>query len=193
MIRYLVDANIGQMAAATCAHPSLTRLRGRGPWATTVTGGHIQMQRGESPAWGEVKQGVGGVRYQLADPMPPVSAIKVEGRGHVAWVDLPGIRLPIPLAAYVPVSIGLDDQVEGPCDEYGMTAARLWDRWQDNDLPLTDRDLLAMCRLALMANTDLTAELIHAYGLLTTSTVPMIFAAATGCDPKKAADAADGG
>jgi hypothetical protein len=37
-----------------------------------------------------------------------------------------------------------------------------------------------------------TAELIHAYGLLTTKSVPRIFAAVTGCDPKKA-DQPDGG
>jgi hypothetical protein len=90
------------------------------------------------------------------------------------------------------VSFGLDGMPDGPCSEYGMIATRLWDRWQQHDIPVSDPDLLNFCRLALLENTNLTAELIHAYALLTTKSVPRIFAAVTGCDPKKA-DQPEGG
>lgn len=183
------------MAAAQYQHPALARLKGRGPWAITGEPGGVVLQRGESPSWGEIRDGIGGLKYQLADPLPPLMAsITVDDKGSVAWVEFSrGIRLPVPLAAYAEVSFGLDDKPEGPCSEYGMIATRLWDRWQQQDLPVSDPELLHFCRLALLENTNLTAELIHAYGLLTTKSVPRIFAAVTGCDPKKADQQGAGG
>jgi hypothetical protein len=194
MIRYYLDG-CSQMAAAQYQHPALARLRGRGPWTITGESGGVMLQRGSSPSWGPIRDGIGGLRYQLADPLPPLMAsITVDSKGPSAWVDFAGgIRLPVPLAVYAEVSFGLDGKPEGPCSEYGMIATRLWDRWQQQDLPVSDPDLLSFCRLALMETTNLTAELIHAYGLITTKSVPSIFAAATGCDPKKADLLGDGG
>jgi hypothetical protein len=194
MIRYYVEG-CSQLRAAQYQHDAVRRLRGRGPWAVTDHNGGAMMQRGESPSWGEIRDGIGGLKYQLADPLPPLMAsITVDDKGSVAWVDFSGgIRLPVPLAAYAEVSFGLDGKPEGPCSEYGMIATRLWDRWQQQDLPVSDPELLSFCRLALLEQTNLTAELIHAYGLLTTKSVPRIFAAVTGCDPKKADQEGDGG
>lgn len=193
MIRYYLDTPIPLMAAAQCAHPSLARLRGKGPWKASEIPGGVMLQRGEAEAWGDIKPGLSGLRYQIADPMPDfLTAIKINERGPVAWLELAGIRLPIKLAAFAPVVIGLDGQPEGVCDEYGITASALWDRWQTDDLPITDPQLLAFCNLALMSQTDLTPELIYAYKLRTTDTVPAIFGAATGCDPKKV-EAPEGG
>ena len=188
MIRYYLDQSIALLAAAQCQHQALARLRGRGPWAASESGGSIMLQRGTASAWSEIKSGLNGeLRYQLADPLPPLlQSITTDERGPVAFVDLPGgVRLPIKLAIYAPVSIGLDGLPEGPCDDYGQTGARLWDRLNAGELPVTDPQLVAFCRLALMSQTNLTAELIHAYGLLTTDTIPAIFDAANGI-PKKA-------
>jgi hypothetical protein len=137
---------------------------------------------------------VGGLRFQVADPLPPFAeAVKVNERGPVGWVDLPGgIRLPVKLAAYAPISIGLDDAPAGPCDDYGMTANRLWDRLKSDELPVIDPQLVRFARLALMSQTDLTHELIHAYGLLTTDSVVAIFDAATGYSGKAVALAGGG-
>jgi len=180
MIRYYLDG-IGQQAAAALAHPALTRLRGRGPWAVTETGAGVCLQRGNSVTWGDIKPGLDGLRYQLADPLPDLlSSIKLDDRGSLAWVDLAGVRLPVKLAAYAPVAIGLDGMPEGPCDDYGATAERLWNRLQSGDLPVADPQLVAFARLALMSKSDLTAELCHAYKLITTDTIPAIFDAANG-------------
>jgi hypothetical protein len=193
MIRYLLDISLPQMTAARCDHPALARLKGRGPW-TAVDGAGVCIQRGTADAWGPIKVGLGGVKYQLADPLPPLaSVIKINDRGPIAWVDLPGIRLPVKLAAYAPVAVGLDGVPEGPADEYGMLGARLWDRLKGGDLPMLDPELLSFVRQALMSQTDLTAELCHAYGLITTDTIGAIFDAASGYDPKKADASGDGG
>lgn len=194
MIRYYLG-ECSQVRAAQYQHPAVVRLKGRGPWAVTDDHGGVMMQRGEAVAWGPIKLGLGGLRYQLAEPMPPLAEVlKVDDSGAgVAWIDMPhGVRIPIPLAAYAEVAFDLDGKPIGPCSEYGVTATRLWDRWQSQDLPIADPDLLAFCRLALLERTNLTAELCHAYGLITTKTVLQIFAAATGCDPKKL-DTLEGG
>lgn len=180
MIRYYLDG-IGQSAAAALAHPSLARLRGRGPWAVTETGSGVMLQRGTASEWGEIKQGLDGLKYQLANPLPDLSAsITIDDRGSLAWVELPGIKLPVKLAAYAPVAIGLDGQPEGACDEYGALSERLWNRFQSGDLLVADPQLVAFARLALMSKTNLTAELCHAYKLITTDTIPAIFDAANG-------------
>jgi hypothetical protein len=194
MIRYVLPATLPALAAAMCNHPELRRLAGRGPW---TAGDHPEgtcLTRGTAAAWGPLKQGLGQLRYQLADPLPPLLAsITVNATGPIAWVDLPGaVRLPVKLATYAPVAIGLDGQPEGLADEYGILGALLWERWQGADLPVVDPQLIAFCRLALMSQTNLTPELIHAYSLLTTESVPAILYAATGYDPKKAV-LADGG
>ena len=194
MIRYYLD-NCSILKAAQYQHESVVRLKGRGPWAVTDNNGGVMLQRGESPSWGPIKPGLAGLRYQLADPLPPLmQSITVDDKGAVAFVDFSGgIRLPVPLAAYAEVSFDINGVPEGPCSEYGMIASRLWDRWQQNDLPVSDPELLSFCRLALLENTNLTAELVHAYGLLTTKSIPRIFAAVTGCDPKKADPQGAGG
>lgn len=193
MIRYYLD-DCSPMKAAQYQHPALQRLRGRGPWAITDDAAGVLLQRGESPAWGPIQPGLDGLRYQLADPLPPLMAsITVNDQGALAWVDIHGHRLPVPLAVYAEVAIDLHGQPTGPCSAYGQLASRLWDRWQQADLPVTDPELVAFCRQALLEQTNLTAELVHAYGLLTTKTIPLIFGAATGCDPKKADPPAGGG
>lgn len=188
MIRYYIDKTMPLMAASECRHPALVRLRGRGPWRASESDGGTCLQRGDAAAWGPIVSGLDGLRYQLADPLPPLmSAVVTDDRGSVAFVDLPGaVRLPIKLAAYAPVAIGLDGLPQGPCDEYGQTSTRLWDRFSAGELSLTDPQLIAFVRLALMSQTNLTVELIHAYGLITTDTIPAIFDAANGI-PKAAA------
>jgi hypothetical protein len=195
MIRYILDQALPQLAAAQCQHPALARLKGRGPWTALDQAVGTVVQRGTAAAWTLPAPGLGGLQYQLADPLPPLmEVITVNDRGAIAWVDLPGaVRLPVKLAAYAPVSIGLDGQPEGPADEYGITAARLWERWQAADLPVIDPQLIAFCRLALMSQTNLLPEIIHAYKLLTTETAPQILYAATGYDPKKAEKLGGGG
>ena len=115
MIRYYLDASLPQLAAAQCAHPALARLKGKGPW-TAIDGPGVCIQRGQAQSWGEVKPGLHGLRYQLADPLPPLMpSITVRDVGSIAWVDLPGgVRLPVKLAAYAPVAIGLDGTPSGP-------------------------------------------------------------------------------
>lgn len=189
MIRYYLDG-CGQSQAAAWKHPALARLRGRGPWKISETGSGVMLQRGDAAAWGEIKPGLDGLRFQLADPLPDLMAsIKVDDRGSLAWVDVAGVRLPVKLAAYAPVAIGLDGLPEGACDDYGATAERLWNRLQSGDLPIADPMLVSFARLALMSKTDLTAELIHAYKLLTTDSIPAIFDAANGVGKPQA----DGG
>jgi hypothetical protein len=181
MIRYHLDASLPLMAASRCDHPALARLKGKGPWSAT-DGAGVCIQRGTADAWTEIKPGLDGLRYQLADPLPPLmTAITIRDTGPIGWVDLPGaVRLPVRLATHAPVAIGLDGTPQGPADEYGMLAARLWDRLQSGDLPVLDPALIKFCRLALMSQTNLTEELCHAYGLITTDTVPAIFDAANG-------------
>lgn len=194
MIRYYL-AGCSQMAAAQYQHPALARLKGRGPWAITAEPGGVMLQRGESAAWGPIQQGLEGLRYQLADPLPPLmQSIKLDDKGPIAWVALPGdVRLPVLLAEYAEVRFDLHGNTEGPCTDYGLIASRLWDRKEQKDLTVGDPELVAFCRSALLEQTNLTAELVHAYGLLTTKSVPEIFAAVTGCDPKKAAQPDGGG
>jgi hypothetical protein len=194
MIRYYLEG-CGQIRAAQYQHPALARLKGRGPWAVTDHNGGVIMQRGDAPSWGPIQKGLGGLSYQIADPLPPLmQSITIDDKGQIAWVDFTGgARLPIPLAAYAEVAFNLDGKPEGPCSEYGITASRLWDRWQQQDLPVADPELVAWCRQALLEQTNLTAELVHAYGLLTSKSIPRIFAAATGCDPKKADQLVGGG
>lgn len=195
MIRYILAHAMPSLAASQCAHPELARLKGRGPWTASDHPEGVCIQRGSSPTWGPVKQGLGMLRYQLADPLPPFAAsVRMVETGPVAWVELPGaIRIPVKLASYAPVAVGLDGQPEGFADEYGMLGSRMWERWQQADLPVLDPQLVAFARMALMSQTDLTAELIHAYGLLTTETIPAILYAATGYDPKKAESPGGGG
>jgi len=180
MIRYYIEG-VGQSAAASLKPPALARLRGRGPWSVTETANGARLQRGTAESWGEIKPGLDGLSYQLADPLPDLaSAIAMDDRGSIAWVDIAGHRLPVKLAAYAPVAIGLDGTPEGACDDYGATAERLWNRLQSGDLPVADPQLVAFARLALMSRTNLTAELCHAYKLITTDSIPAIFDAATG-------------
>lgn len=180
MIRYYLDETVQSLAASRCEHPKLARLRGRGPWVATDTpDGGVMLQRGSASSWGEIKPGIGGLRYQLAAELPPIKqAIAINDVGQLAWVDLPGIKLPVKLALYAPVSIGIDGAPEGPCDDYGQLSARLWDRLNADDLPVADPQLVEFARLALMSRTNLTHELCHAYGLITTETIPAIFDAA---------------
>jgi hypothetical protein len=196
MIRYYLDS-CSQLQAAQYRHEALARLKGRGPWKFTDDRGGVMLQRGEAVAWGPIKQGLGGLRYQLADPLPPFAqAVKVAVRGPapVGWVDLPGgIRIPVPLTPYAEVAIGLDGKPEGVCSDFGLLAASLFDRRERGDFPVADPELVEFCRVALMEHTDLTAELVHAYNLITTRTTPLIFDAATGCDPKKADPPGGGG
>lgn len=196
MIRYHVEG-CSQLAAAQFQHPAIARLKGRGPWSVQSSPNGVTMQRGEAAAWGPIKDGLDGLKYQLAEQMPPFAQavkIAVHGPAPVAWAELPGgIRIPIPLVPYAEVSIGLDGKPEGPCSEFGILATSLYDRRERGDFPVADPELVAFCRVALMEYTDLTAELVHAYNLITTKTTPLIFDAATGCDPKKAAPADGGG
>jgi hypothetical protein len=180
MIRYYLDVQVPLLAASRCDHPMLVRLKGRGPWSASDSPSGVRIQRGTAAAWGEIRHGLDGLRYQLADPLPPVSAIAVRDVGPVAWVDLPGVRLPVKLATYAPVAVGLDGKPEGPADDYGRTSAALWDRMNAGELPILDPLLVQFCVLALMTQTDLTPELIHAYGLINTDTIPQIFDAANG-------------
>jgi hypothetical protein len=189
MIRYYLD-QCGQKQAADWKHPALARLRGRGPWKITETGSGVMLQRGDAESWTPIATGLDGLRYQVADPLPDLMAsITVNDRGSLAWVDVAGHRLPIKLAAYAPVAIGLDGLPEGPCDDYGGTAERLWNRLQAGELPIADPMLVSFARLALMSKTNLTAELIHAYTLLTTDSIEAIFDAANGVGKPQA----DGG
>lgn len=190
MIRYYLAETLHQLAASRCEHPALARLRGRGPWAASDHPGCVVLQRGHAASWGEIKPGIGGLRYQLAEPLPPLlSVTRITESASSAIVDLPGgVRLPVKLAAFAPVAIGLDDKPEGPSDDYGQTANRLWDRFQSGEMLIVDPQLIDFCRMALMSLTDLTPELIHAYGLLTTETIPQIFDAANGVPKKTGSD-----
>ena len=153
------------------------------------------IQRGQAAAWGEIRDGLGGLRYQLATDLPDLmSAIKVRDSGPVAWVTLrDGIKLPIRLATYAPVCIGLDGEPDGMADDYGIAATRIWDRMQSGPVGVTDPELVAFARRALMTCTDLTEELCHAFRLITTDSVQAILDAATGCDSKKADPPGAGG
>lgn len=181
MIEYRISG-VAQLAAAQLAHPSLVRLRGRGPWVVRDEAGTCILRRGDAVAWGEWKTGLSGLSYRLSNPLPEMRAVvKFRGNGAVSYVDLPMAgRLPIMPAAYAPVALGLDGTPEGPCDDYGQTAARLFDRLNAGEVTLADPELVAFCRSALMSTSDLTDELCHAFGLITTSTVPIIWEAATG-------------
>jgi hypothetical protein len=195
VIRYYLNESIPTLAAARCEHPALARLRGRGPWTAIDGTGVACVQRGQAAAWGEIRDGLGGLRYQLASEMPDLmSAIRVNATGPIAWVTLrDGIRLPVRLAAYAPVCIGLDGQPDGMADDYGAAATRIWDRMQSGPVGVTDPELVAFARRALMTCTDLTDELCHAFRLITTDSVQAILDAATGCDSKKVAPPGDGG
>jgi hypothetical protein len=191
MICYRI-AGVSQLAAAQLAHPALARLRGRGPWTASEDGaGSVVLQRGQAQTWGEWRPGLGGLDYRLADPMPELrSAVAFRPNGSAAWADLPGAgRFPVVPATYAPVALGLGGEPLGPCDAYGQMALRIFDRMQVGDITLGDPDLVSFCRSALMSATDLTDELCHAFGLITTATVPLIWEAATGVGKPQA----DGG
>lgn len=183
MIRYYLpaDVRIPLLAASQCAHPLLRRLAGRGPWTTSETEHGICLQRGTATAWTEIKPGLDGLRFQVADPLPDfATAVKINDRGPIAWVPLSVGKVPVRLSYHAAVEIGLDGQPLGPCDEYGQAGVALWDRMQTGEVQLLDPQLLAFIRLALASQTDLTVELMHAYKLITSTSIPAIFEAATG-------------
>lgn len=195
MIRYYLSENIPTLAAARCEHPALRRLAGRGPWTAIDGMGVACIQRGQATEWGEIRNGFGGLRYQLAAEMPDMlSAITVKATGPVAWVQIrDGIKLPVRLATYAPVCFDIDGKPDGMADEYGMVASAIWDRMQAGPIPIADPDLMAFARRALMTCTDLTEELCHAYRLIHSDSVQAILDAATGCDSKKVAPPVAGG
>lgn len=175
--------------------PALRRLRGRGPWVCTQDpdgGVAIAHQRGAT-AWGPERIGVGGIRYQLADPLPPFVLsewLRTDALGE--WVRLRcGVEIPVMPAAADGMSIGLDGTIGAPVTPYGILAARVFDRiaalGPKDAIPWTDPDLLALARGAIMSCTTLTDELVHAFCLISTGDLGALFDAAVGL-PK-----ADGG
>lgn len=151
--------------------------------------GGVTLTRGASDAWTDWADGLNGLRYRNAVTMPAFSqAVSVKDHGNTASVKLHVGSVPVRLVQFSPVFIGLDGTPSGPADEYGRLGSRLWDRLKEGDMPLLDKDLIHFCRLALMSCTNLTEELCHVYGLITTATVEDILDTASGF-PKAVAGA----
>jgi hypothetical protein len=185
MIRYHLARRADLAAVASCQLPELARLRGRGPWTAAETTGGVclTLARGPSVAtWGPIQPGLGGLQYQLADPLPPFLAAEwiVRQAGATPVQLRCGHVLPIIPAASDGVEITLDGQLGGPVTQYGRLAATLWERLAAEDVQRTDPSLIEFCRLALLSSTTLTAELVHAFRLLASSDVEAILEVAAG-------------
>lgn len=184
MIRYRLPGFHDPVAATSGAHPALARLAGRGPWSCVDTPDGVVLTRGTAVTWGPWVPGVGGLDYALADPLPACDpqALTLPGpAGEGSPVALRcGIVLPVRPAAWDGSVIGLDGQLGAPASRYGREVAALYDRiLAAGDLPPTDPQAIAVARMALQSATSLTDELIHAWGLLSSGDVVLLFLAAS--------------
>jgi hypothetical protein len=189
VIRYLLDERLPLIQAAQCQHMKLQRLAGCGPWLATQTPEGIALTRGEANTWtAPFVSPLDGLRFQLADPLP---AFRVQDflrpnadQGNPVRLRCGHVIPVLPASVHDGLEIGLDGSFGLPAGEYARIGGRLYDRQlaqpDGQGIPLSDPDLIAFCRLALLSCTTLTAELVHAYKLLTTADLSALWDAGVG-------------
>jgi hypothetical protein len=106
-----------------------------------------------------------------------------------AGIDLQlssGIYLTIPLAVYSPQVVDLfSGQITGAATPFGVEAFALFDRMAaEPSIPLTDKQVLRVIALALMARYRLTPELLQDLRWVTTADIDPILSAILGTHPK---------
>lgn len=184
MIRYRID-NLSSEQASQLAHPELKRLAGRGPWVCAADGTGVVLTRHSAtpPAsWGPWRDGVGGIAYSLAEPLPDWDpAWIVPGRHAVPVALSSGIILPVvPVPADGLAVDLLTGELGDPVTPYGQAVADAFDLIADGGMPaLTDPILLAAVRAILVRSTRLPIEALAAYALVGSSDlIPLVEAAA---------------
>lgn len=163
------------------------RLRPAGPWAVD------QMRRaawmGAPDTWpaedqlGPVETSVlDGLRYRVLRELPPLAALR---RAPLPpWtvpVDLPGLPA-------VPVAPALGDGwvlrpdgslCDRPGSQYARAAGALFDRLAGGEeVPPTDPAWWCLAFAAIATTHRVTEDLLDAYGLLTTASIPRLAEAA---------------
>lgn len=193
MIRYTCTAQMSAEQASAMEHESLRRLAGRGPWQVVGQPGAITLTRGSAAAWGPLRPALGGLQYQLAEVLPALGPdVFRPAKGAIPVALRCGQTVAVQPISYDGMIIGLDGEVDGAAGAYGQAVLEAFDLMDaataDNPVPWTHPVLVRAARLALMTGVNLTEELIHAYGLLSTADVWPILEAASGL-PKAPAGA----
>jgi len=189
MIRYLLDERVPTLLAAQCQHPKLARLAGCGPWLANEIAGGVSLTRGSAERWTDpIVSPIDGLRFQLADPLPEFRLSDFlrpnADRGNPVRLRC-GHAIPVlPCVVHDGLEITLDGSLGTPAGDYAALGCRLFDRRMslgDGEvITLDDKELIHFARLAIMSCTTLTAELVHAYKLLSTSDLEPLLDAGTG-------------
>jgi hypothetical protein len=185
MIRYRVPDGLSPMAAVQCQHPSLARLADCGPWAAVETPQGLLLTHASAPAnatWKEWSAGIGGIMYQVVDPLPELKAadwMKPEDDLAGPVLLACGIVVMVRPACCDGLLLGLDGSLGRPAGAYGQAVASLTDRAFRGQVVLaTDPQAVAVARMALRTGLKMSDELIHAWGLLSTGDVARLVEAA---------------
>lgn len=198
MIRYELDERLDRTAASQCRHPALERLRASGPWtASESPTGVALVPAWARPvrAWGQRQQGLGGLWFRLADPLPPcdLAALAKPGTSGSPVALACGLTILVAPAIADGIVIGLDGGLGACASAYGRLADQVATRLAvEGDVSCSPPDpmLVDLARMAMASCHRLTPELIAAWGLLSTADLAPLYDAAVGL-PK--ADAGGGG
>jgi hypothetical protein len=181
MIRFRVD-NLTPEAASLMDHPSLRRLAGRGPWACVADAGGTILTRGTAAAWGPWTQGLGGLSYSLADPLPEWSdAWLADLRGATLVPLRCGVVLPVLPVPYDGLTVDLmTGAIGAPVSRYGQAVAEAFDLLAgDLPVPAGHPTLVDAAREILLRSTNLPLEALAALRLVGTDDfIPLIEGAA---------------
>lgn len=163
------------------------RLRAVGPWAVCQVRKAAWM--GPAGSWpdedqlGEVQTSpLDGLRYRVLRSLPPLATLRrTPAPPWTVTVDLPGLP-------GVPVAPALGDGLvvrpdgtldDRPASVYARAARALFERLSDDEqVPITDPAWWRLAFLALATTHRLTEDLLDAYAVLTTATIPRLCEAA---------------
>lgn len=183
MIRYRVPGGISAPEAVGCVS-ELRRLAGCGPWTCHDDGQGLVLTHGSASAvstWTSWRDGLGGLIYQLAEPLPEIAIDAwVKRAEHAEPLRLVcGLTVPVVPAFVDGLAITMDGGLGAPASPYGRAVANLVDRVMRGDEVMpTDPQAIAVARLALASGLRMPAELMHAWGLLATGDIARLVEAA---------------
>jgi hypothetical protein len=176
--------------------PAMAPIMDAGPWAVADYE-HPEFGRGALAYWTgcAAPEHRPGDWRKLADGRHYLPPVTLPSPGQLwrdsgpAGIDLQlssGIYLTIPLAVYSPQVVDLfTGQITGAATTFGVEAFALFDRMAaEPTIPLTDKQVLRVIALALMARYRLTPELLQDLRWVTTADIDPILSAILGTHPK---------
>lgn len=201
MIQYrFADLGLNPEEATRLAHPVLGRLARCGPWAFCREGGCLvatqQVTEWQPAGWGEW-QSVDGAEqpteFRLATNQPFLGALRRPKlcRQEASQVDLAnGESILIAPARTEGQALGFFGEPIRPSSAYAAAFFALVDGWDEaNPPPIAV--VVATIRLAIQAGHRLTADAIHARGLISEADIePYLLACAGGAGKAPPAAAA---